>query len=553
MSRFFGAPAAILLCAALARAAGPALSVAEENPAALTLILANSADPGSLRVAQHYAAARGIPADNLIALPMPLTETVTWREFVATIWNPLEDELVRRQWIDAIGMALTDSAGRRKFAVHGHRIAYLAVCRGVPLRIDHDAALYSPKRLLPDRAEFSTNHGAVDSELALLPQPNYNINGFAPNPLHRNDRPSAADLAQVVRVSRLDGPTVEDALALVDHALAAERTGLLGRAYVDIGGALANGDEWFELTAKMLVSLGFDTDVDRAPATIPASARFDAPVLYFGWYSGTVDGPFALPGFRFPPGAIALHLHSYSASSLRNANGGWTAPFIARGVTATVGNVFEPYLQFTHHPLLLLRALARGGRWGDAVLNAIPTLSWQGVAVGDPLYRPFAVSADEQWAARAQLPPRLAGYAALRRMRVLELAENSAEALAVAETAMRDMPSLALGLARARLLERAGDAAAAGRSLTFAALLKDFRTDEWALGRDCALFLARCAQAARAEELWRNLFADPAIPRVLRAPWLRDAADAARAAGDPAQALRWQHELDELVAQVPGK
>ena len=178
---------------------------------------------------------------------------------------------------------------------------------------------------------------------------------------------------------------------LVDHALVAERTGLAGRAYVDIGGIHPDGDRWLESTAKQLAELGFDLDVDRDPTTLPVTARFDAPALYFGWYANDLNGPFALPSFQFPPGAIALHIHSYSARTVRSATEAWCGPLVARGVTATVGNVFEPYLQLTHDPSLLLRALARGMTFGEAATYAIPALSWQGVAIGDPLYRPFAV------------------------------------------------------------------------------------------------------------------------------------------------------------------
>ena len=87
-----------------------------------------------------------------------------------------------------------------------------------------------------------------------------------------------------------------------------------------------------------------------------------------------------------------MHIHSYSATTLRNRDTGWSGPFVARGVTATVGNVFEPYLQLTHRPDLLLRALVRGATFGDAACYAQPALSWQVIAIGDPLYRPFAVS-----------------------------------------------------------------------------------------------------------------------------------------------------------------
>jgi hypothetical protein len=56
--------------------------------------------------------------------------------------------------------------------------------------------------------------------------------------------------------------------------------------------------------------------------------------------------------------------------------------------------VFEPYLQLTHRPDLLLRALLRGDNFGDAVVYAQPALSWHTIAIGDPLYRPFAVSVE---------------------------------------------------------------------------------------------------------------------------------------------------------------
>src|SRR5471032_2292667 len=121
--------------------AGAALAhAADDDLAARVVLLANSDDPDSLRIAHHYAEARGVPVANIVALKMPLTEAITWPEFLTTIWQPLEEELVRSKWIDAIPMKLTDTLGRRKYAVSGHRIAALVVCRGVPLKIEHDAA-----------------------------------------------------------------------------------------------------------------------------------------------------------------------------------------------------------------------------------------------------------------------------------------------------------------------------------------------------------------------------------------------------------------------------
>jgi uncharacterized protein (TIGR03790 family) len=526
--------------------------VRADDLAARVILLANSDDPDSLHVARHYAEMRGVPLENIIAQKMPLTEAITWREFVATVWQPLQDELVRRQWIDGIAMALTDSLGRKKYAMNRHRIAALVVCRGVPLKIAHAPEFYAESPPFTVRSEFRTNAGAVDSELSLLALGGYNINAFVPNPLFQNASPSEFERAQVVKVARLDGPTVEDALALVDRALAAERTGLVGRAYVDLGGIHPDGDRWLELVATQLAALGFEPQIDHEPATMPATARCDAPVLYFGWYAGDLNGPFALPGFQFPPGAIALHIHSYSASSLRSATQGWCGPLIARGATATVGNVYEPYLQLTHRPDLLLRALARGANLVDAAYYSLAELSWQAVLIGDPLYRPFAVSFEEQWRNRAALPPRLAGYAVLRRMSLLEAAGKDDEAGAVARTSLRELPSLAVGVALAQRREAAGDAAGAASALGFAPRLTGFQPDEWVLAHDAAQLLAANGRPAQAVEVYRELFTAQLMPRELRAPWLRAAGKIALAAQNPAQAAAWEQELDELIAQVPG-
>lgn len=523
-------------------------SRAAETVASHVVVFANSDDPDSLRIARHYAEMRGVPAANIVALRLPLGETITWREFVVTLWLPLQSELIRRKWIDAIPMDLTDAVGRHRNAVSGHRISYLVVCRGVPLRIAHDSSLPMEKTPFSTHPQFRTNCAAVDSELALLAQTEPATTAFVPNPLFRNEHPSDIERRQVIKVSRLDGPTPEDANALVDRAITAERNGLVGRGYIDIGGNHAMGEQWLEATAKLLDELGFDTDVDRAPATMPASARFDAPALYFGWYSGSLNGPFALPDFQFPPGAIVLHIHSYSASTLHSVREGWCGPLLARGVTATFGNVYEPYLEMTHQPQLVLRALMRGATLGDAACYAVPAFSWQAVVIGDPLYRPFAKGFLEIWGDHERLPARLAPYAVLRRMRQLIAADKGDEAITLARATMRSAPSLPVALALADRLERNGDHAGAAQAVGFAPLLKTLRTEEWALVAQAARVLAAGGQPARAVEAWRGLFAQEKIPAELRVTWLREARPAALAAKDFQLAAKWDSELAELVS-----
>ena len=521
-----------------------------DNLAARVVLVANRNDPDSLRIARHYAEVRDVPVENIIALPMPGAETISWPEFIHSIWEPLEATLVRRKWIDAIPMALTDELGRTKYSVWRHRIAYLVVCRGVPLRIKNDPDRFVANAPLTENPQFRTNAGAVDSELSLLASPNYPINAFVPNPLYRNDHIGASDSEMTIKVSRLDGPSAGAALALVDHAVAAERTGLLGRAYVDTGGIHPDGDRWLEATAKELIDLGFDVDVDRTPTTVPETARFDAPVLYFGWYAGALNGPFALPGFEFPPGAIALHIHSFSAETLRSAEAHWCGPLVARGVTATVGNVFEPYLQLTHRPDLLLRALARGDTFGDAAYYAAPALSWQTIAIGDPLYRPFAVPLDTQGKKGRGISPELFGYAMVREMIRLDAAHKSEEAIVAGQTAQREHATLAVGFELSRRWRAAGNTKAAANALDFMQNFKTYRTDEWALASEAAGFLAANGNPDTAAAVYRNLFRSPEVPLRLRLAWLPKARSAAIAAHNQAQADLWQDEMEKMGAQL---
>src|SRR5205814_34707 len=73
----------------------------------------------------------------------------------------------------------------------------------------------------------------------------------------------------------------------------------------------------------------------------------------------------------------------------------WVGPFLAKGVTITMGSVDEPYLAGTPDiSAFLARFILQGFTFGEAAYACQSVLSWQTTCVGDPLYRPFGKAAE---------------------------------------------------------------------------------------------------------------------------------------------------------------
>lgn len=554
---------------ALGAAAGESPS-APHRWASLTIVVANAEDHDSVAIAREYQAARGIPESNLVFLSTSEADSVSRAEFVSTIWNPLRRTLLERGIFEGDSLARTDIVGREQLRLTNARIRYLVLCRGVPFRIRemdqlNDSSLFpkglatregaeeddDPLARIPD--QLRKNYASVDSELALLLHESAPLTGFLPNPLFRR-MPSPTDAA-VVRVTRLDGPTPQSVTRLIRQTLRAEQIGLRGRAYFDLArrrGTYAVGDQWISRAADLAREADFDVTIDEAPALMGTDARFDAPAIYFGWYSSRVGGVFELPGLAFPPGAIAAHLHSSSAARLRNANQGWVGPLIAAGVTATVGNVHEPYLEQTHHFDVLLEALLGGMNFGDAAYAALPSLSWQTVAIGDPLYEPFTVGLDGQLAQAGDLTTAASdSYVVIRRMnRHLRTDADSTAARSIALRALYQTPGLALALKLAELEAEAGDLANARRRLGFASQIEVFAGQDWALFYAAARRLAEWDDPAAAAQVYRHLLADARVPRALRLELLNAGVEAARSAGAYQTAAEWRRQWHALSADM---
>ena len=363
------------------------------------LVIYNAQMPASEAVARHYAQRRSVPDSQLLGLRLSDSGTISRADYVSGIQEPVRKYLVEKGLAEWVPDSSAPPQGRKATARNRLRlirseIRYLLLCYGVPWYIPHDSSMRSETEGIP--AQFLRNDASVDDELALLPRLGFNDPiATSPNPVV-----GATNAAQihptngVFMVTRLDGPTPEIARGLVDKALEAESRGLWGHAYIDLR-AITNGPYWWgdRMITNAAVAakrLGFDTFVDNQPTSLGVGYPLSQVALYIGWYDSGVTGPFYRASVEFLPGAFAYHLHSFSAANLRSASENWVGPLLARGATATMGCVAEPYLEFTPNPAMFLERWGYVGMTlGEAATAAHPVLSWQTVVVGDPLYRPF--------------------------------------------------------------------------------------------------------------------------------------------------------------------
>ncbi|MGI8966984.1 MAG: TIGR03790 family protein, partial [Limisphaerales bacterium] len=291
--------------------------------------------------------------------------------------------------------ATHDQPARKVRKVKEAKIRYAALCYGVPVRILKDVNLQE-NGAQKMRAELRRNEAAVDTELATLPLNDLKLllTGPLNNSLYGTTNAAIFHPTNgILLVTRLDGPTPEIARGLVDKALQAETNGLWGRAYFDLRGITNGdyklGDEWLHTASETTRRLGFETIVDTNAETFSATFPMSQIAFYAGWYDAEVSGPFTLPEVEFMPGAFAYHLHSYSAATIRSATKNWVGPLLAKGATATMGCVEEPYLSGTPDISTFVARLLAGFSFGEAAYAAQNFLSWQTTIVGDPLYRPF--------------------------------------------------------------------------------------------------------------------------------------------------------------------
>jgi uncharacterized protein (TIGR03790 family) len=342
------------------------------------LVVVNDAVPAGTVIARRYADRRAVPSGNICHVSTTAQETVGRVDYTAQIEQ-------------AVWQCI------RRASAHD-RVLYILLMKGMPLRIAGTLGL--------DGTEAS-----VDSELTLVhrratgqPVP---VRGRVPNPYFAGETapgtwtPFSHRVQDIYLVTRLDGFTVQDALALIDRSLAAQRT---GRFVLDARASPGEiGNQW-------LHNAGNRIGLDRVLLEETGAVVHDQTGVlgYYSW--GTNDPAIRRRHFNlaFVPGALAAMFVSTDARTLIEPPSTWTpgewsdpktfhagspqsltADLIRDGVTGVAGHVDEPYLDATIRPDILFPAYARGMNLAEAFYLAMPYLSWQTIVIGDPLCAPF--------------------------------------------------------------------------------------------------------------------------------------------------------------------
>jgi uncharacterized protein (TIGR03790 family) len=200
------------------------------------LLVINSSSQDSIRVGDHYARVRGIEQEQVLRLQVEANDQIPRPTYERAIEGPIAAWLARNAAYD--------------------RILYIVLTRGIPLRVAGQGGRQGTV-------------ASVDSELTLLyrkltrrPVP---PQGLLPNPYFLGSAPIAEahpfthGQQDIYLVTRLDGFTADDAIALIDRA---QKPAHDGRIVLDMKAAWTDkGNEWLKAAAERLQAMGKGSSV----------------------------------------------------------------------------------------------------------------------------------------------------------------------------------------------------------------------------------------------------------------------------------------------------
>ncbi len=378
------------------------------------LVIANRQVSESKQIADYYSKKRNIPDKNVIylALGYKPNEWIKREDYERSIALPIKKRLQRRIpgeircLVTTYGIPIKVGSKGPKPGMERKISELKKLQSNEKLRLEkmkQDSTLEAKQKSTQTkqinrkiaqlqreigRLSGHETHASVDSELSMLLFESYDLYRWQPNML--NNKLAGLDF-RTLMVSRLDGPDYQIIKGLIDKAIAAEKKGLKGNAYIDSRGIVSkNMYGHFDQSLRDLET--FIRSETKMPVTAEKTKKLFQPgscpqtAVYCGWYSvkNYVDA------FDFVDGAVGFHIASFEAQNLQDPKSStWCAAMLRDGITATLGAIAEPYLHTFPEPKAFFAELFNGNCLVEAYYKTKPFNSWQLVLIGDPLYRPF--------------------------------------------------------------------------------------------------------------------------------------------------------------------
>jgi uncharacterized protein (TIGR03790 family) len=325
-------------------------------PAELGLIV-NEDDPRSKEIASYYAAARGIPAANLITVKLPTTAVVD-----PAVFKPIKAQ------VDA-----ATPPGVQAYALTW-MLPYRVGCMSIT-------------------SAFALGHDPKYCNDPALSGQSCSITADVPYFMKESTRPfTDFGIRPTMALAGVDAKQVK---ALVDRGLAAGDTLPPGKGYLIRTTDAVRSDpryEAFQTSLKQLdhpggVELEY-IDNSQGPAEEDVISGKKDVLFYF---TGLTHVP-KLETNTYRPGAVADHLTSVGGVLSPPGSGGQMSVlrWLEAGVTGSYGTVVEPCNMWQKFPdtRVLLPYYFRGNTLVEAYWKSV---KWpgEGIFVGDPLARPF--------------------------------------------------------------------------------------------------------------------------------------------------------------------
>lgn len=373
---------------------------ASKNPMTdRVLVIENLDSPTSTQLAKHYMTKRGVKKVLQVHCPdsavSSANETLPFAAFQEAIEKPLKEFLAKDSQID-----------------------FIVLTKGIPIRLTG-----APVGLSNTQPSLDSYVAALDyfdraSTLkVVIDEGGWKGNCFVNNYFNSNERFSHAKHGGYL-VTRLDGYTLEAAMALVDNSIASDSSKPTGAVLLDasVGAELSDVAKVPQLPTKdgqtnmeMISGLAvkdWNADLLAAAAKLQETGQpheleqteafvgnKQGLMGYASW--GSNDGKFTVESFKsikFAPGAIAETAVSTSGRTFLPTTGGQSlvADLIDSRVTGVKGYCDEPFLPAIASPTILFDRYTQGWTLAESFYAASRFVGWEDIVIGDPLAAPYA-------------------------------------------------------------------------------------------------------------------------------------------------------------------